>query len=663
MIKPVAYLEIEGEWAGSDLDLNRFSPIDDDNNFGNAYRGAVRLKEIETGAGRLSAAYRQRYNDSRFSFFDRPREVEYDRKWNLVGDLEGREQLNEGEIQFGFLQDSYGKVTGGLLKRNGYDGKRLAAELELNEQRIPVTNYHISYVETEDRMLGEEGSWLKQQGRLSYGFTGIGSGGVLTPKLLFEAEDRQVREVATDSLASRSLQFYEIGPGLSYERPKISAGVSVSYRHNRQPLRGTMQDESEGLLHSYSLDYEPGSHFSSRNELTFRRKRFSELFARERGRRDSRGIFLKSNNDIRLFSRAFTGQLLYEANTMSKAILQETFRKVGAEIGQYVWKDLNQDGIQQIDEFFPEQTPNEGLFIKQLVPSDELLPVVDLEARLRTTIDPSQLANRGARGTQQDFDLPHWVKKWKLQSLFELRESSESSNLSQIYLLQPDALLNDSTTINGLWFWRQELIWQPNNPLYGGRVRVSRNRNLSRSSLGLQRAGSREYAVEGRYRIRRRYELRTEIVYEEDRNVNEELASRNYDIRSWVVRPSLEATISRSFQNTVAMAFHRKKDFYPQQANAVQLVTIENDIRAYLWNRLQTTARAEWSYADAETTSSSLGLFELTDGAGEGSHWNWSVRANYRINQLIRASLNYDGRTIENGDPIHTVRMVVSASF
>ncbi|HET8865713.1 MAG TPA: hypothetical protein VFM80_08430 [Gracilimonas sp.] len=57
-------------------------------------------------------------------------------------------------------------------------------------------------------------------------------------------------------------------------------------------------------------------------------------------------------------------------------MLQETYIEAGPEIGQYTWDVIKNDGVRQIDEFFLEVSLNEGAFIRQYLPADELLPVI-----------------------------------------------------------------------------------------------------------------------------------------------------------------------------------------------------------------------------------------------------------------------------------------------
>ena len=135
-------------------------------------------------------------------------------------------------------------------------------------------------------------------------------------------------------------------------------------------------------------------------------------------------------------------------------MLQEAYIEVGPELGQYVWIDSNDDGVQQIDEFFPELSPNEGIFVRQYLPSDNLFPVIDLKARLRNELKPLKFL-----GDNEPID--HFLSNIQLRSRFDISENSTTEELSDIYLLKLKKFRNDSTTLQGRLIWEKELDMFP----------------------------------------------------------------------------------------------------------------------------------------------------------------------------------------------------------
>ena len=91
-----------GEWAVSDYDRNRFSDLDDGDNTDHSYLGGVQIDSLKTGTGLFSLKAERRYSGSNFEFFERTRDVEFDRKWNLTSFEQSQETTNELVTRYDF---------------------------------------------------------------------------------------------------------------------------------------------------------------------------------------------------------------------------------------------------------------------------------------------------------------------------------------------------------------------------------------------------------------------------------------------------------------------------------------------------------------------------------------------------------------------------------
>jgi hypothetical protein len=74
-------------------------------------------------------------------------------------------------------------------------------------------------------------------------------------------------------------------------------------------------------------------------------------------------------------------------------------------------------------------------------------------------------------------------------------------------------------------------------------------------------------------------------------------------------------------------------------------------------------ANAEVAHVALSGTAVGRAQFELTDGRGPGTSILWGLQGQYAVTDNLRATINYDGRIPATADPIHTVRVQVSASF
>jgi hypothetical protein len=651
-------IEVFGEWAGSDYDQNRLSGLDDENNMDLAYKGGLRIDKLKTGAGSISAVFSQRYEGRKFTYFERVKDVEFDRKWNLTSDRETQERITQGHTEWAITPQSSIDLEGGWIQRDSLDGNRQQVKVQSAEQGWPSVNYTIERISSDDRYLDQNGDWIRQRGQSQYSWeTGLGS---WIPNLGWEQEYREQRFTPTDTLTDQSLRFYDLKPGLTWRsnNDRWEIGTRYSYRYDQRIWEDRFQPYAQAWEQRYSLGYDHGSLFNTKNTVAFRDKDYTKRFEEGLQRTDSKGVLIRSESSTELKEGLFFGQFLYDVSTQRRALLQETYIEVGPEIGQYTWEDSNGDGIQQVDEFFPELSPNEGTFIKQFVPSDELYPIIDLRTRLQHRVIPARLWD-----ARRESGLKKLLANMQWNSTVEITESSTTDQLSDVYLLRLNTFRNDSTTLEGRLYWRQELRLFTQNPIWDVRATASQSDGVQQRTAGGESNRLDRYELYGSYRLNKRLVVEQRTGYSRNKRSSAGFDSRNFNIREWSLEPGADLLFSRNLQSSLTLSYINRVDQAENGGAEVDMWKITADARSFLFQKVQALARVEWRNVNLSGASSTLGRFELTDGAGTGNNWRWSLQANYRVNSLIRASLNYDGRTVQGRPPIQTLRMVVSAVF
>jgi len=649
------YVSISGEWAVSEFDRNRFSEVGNENNVGHAINGGLNISDIQTRLGVFSARAGQTYIGGQFEFFDRPREIEFDRRWNIQRVTENAEE-SESALYMNLAGESGSSLSvhAGRLTRDLFEGRRGEAGVEIIEPGLPYIYSNVSYVESRDDILARQGDWFRNRGqaRNTFGLPGFD----LTPFLNWETEKREQRSPA-DSLLPESLQFYDLNPGLQFDLSTLTLEGGVGYRVNQRPIDNELRRESVSRSQRFGLHYQPTARFRTSNSIHFRQKEFEDAFLDEVASPRSRGVLLRSATNYSLFDDLADGEFLYEANTERRALLQETYIEVGPEMGQYVWIDLNNDGIQQVDEFFPEVTPNEGTFIRQFVPSDELFPVIDVTLRSRNEFRLGEILARAAGA--DDIALQYLT----LNSLFEVRETSREENLSKVYFLNPSVMRDPETTISGQRFIRQRLSWRSAERTIEAAVAFNQTNTLFQRAAGVQESLNRDIGIEGEYQLTQPVRLLSSFRRLRNENFNSRFESRNYNITGFEVEPGFSLFISRSAQTEIRALYSQKQNTSPAGIASSQTISIENRTQLYLFERIQNRLRIQLRRTAIDGPVTGPAEFELTDGVGRGTNLVWSLNSDYRTTALVRLSLQYNGRTTTERQIIQTLRLVVSAVF
>ncbi|MBO6525027.1 MAG: hypothetical protein JJ971_14460 [Balneolaceae bacterium] len=642
-------IELYGEWAASGYDQNRFSTLDDGDNNDFSYLSGVRIHELNSGIGRISASVQRRYSGERFEYFERTKEVEFDRKWNISRNTQTREAINEASIQV--LPSSNTSIAGeyGFINQTDFRGYRQGAQLRSTEKGF-LLNYNQDWVRSEDELLNQKGEWFRQKGSI-----GKEIFEKWTPYIGFEQEKREERSLLSDSLLNTSFSFYEVGPGIRFNSTAIEVDASFLYRAEKRILDNEFRDQSSAMEQRLTFNYRPNNYIGTQNKIAVRSKDFTREFE-EQGSANRRGLLIRSVTDYETESDFLNGQFFYEANTQRRALLQEAYIEVGPELGQYVWIDFNEDGVQQIDEFFPELSPNEGIFVRQFLPSDELFPVIDLKARFRNEFKPFKFL-------REDSDLTRVLSNMELRSRIDIAENSTTEKLQDVYLLRLNTFRNDSSTVQGRLIWEKELDVFPAIPKTDVLIGYNESHSLNQRSTESVKLFSSVFFLNSSYQIAERTRLSTDLTSGFNRSESNRLSSRNFDIRSTTISPGVQTTLNRSWQTSFSVSYASKSDQAPVVPVNARILKIINSHRAFLWRKLQANARMELRSAYVKGSSSSLGTFELTEGTGSGTNLIWSFAGSYRASELIRISFNYDGRTVKERQDIHTLKLVVSAVF
>ncbi len=664
-VVPVRGVELFGEWARSLNDPNRLSPLDDGDDVGDAYVAGLRVDDLGVGLGRLSAQIRRRFTGTRFASFDRTRPVEFTRRWNLVsrgGDAGGGtvqtidETIDEAELTWAWTEASHLRGEAGRIDLGtAFRGVRQAAQVQLGEAGLPRLGYRVEYVSSTDSVQQEDGRWLRQLGAVRQPLLD----GRLEPRLEVEHERRRQRVLGTDSLAATSFAFVETRPGLAWTADGLELGGGLAYRAEQDWAAGRLREAATAWTVQANVAARTGRRFSTDATLGYRIKRYTPYFRRTERREDAESVVVNWNGRFQPLDRAVDANWFYEALTERTPTLQEIYYRAGPELGEYVWEDLNGDGLIQVDEMLPERTPNEGLYLRTFIPSDSLSSVIHVQARLRLNVEPARLWRTPRSFWQRG------LAQVSSRTTLEVQEKSRDPALARIYLLDLRRFRDSLNTLSGRLRVRQDLLLFRNRPRYGLDLTFSDLRGLTELAAGEEERMARQWRAEGRVRPGDAWALRLTLLRERERVLSASFATRRFDIRSLEVDPELIVNPTRSVQLTAGVAWSRKHEALGDRRG--RLIKVPLQARWARAQRLQATLRAEVADVRIEASDarplSGLAAYELTDGRGPGTSYLWALIGQYRINQYLRASLQYDGRAPADAPVLHTLRMQLSAVF
>ena len=649
-LAPLAGVEIFGEWARSALDLNRFSDLHGADDAGGAYLAGIRLLPQRLGAerfGTVALEARRRQIKAGFAPFNRIRPVEFGRRWNLDSRrssnfLQGDELSDEARVQWTVGSNSQAMAEAGRIRlADGFAGTRSAMQLQVAEGGIPRASWRRDFIRSQDPFLAEYGRWTRHHGLLEQPIRAV------TPGFEFERERRHMRPAGTDSLTAASHAFTELRPQIAWQQTDLTLGALVEIRREDRLEGGAPAGTDRTLTVESNFDVRPARTLRTEGRMGWRSKGLADG-----GRQQS--VVLRWSGSWQPRQRLMRLNWHYEALSERTPVLQEIFIRTGAEIGEFVWRDDNADGVVQIDEFVPETTQDEGVYVRTFLPSDNLMSVTGLQSRASLEFAP------GRRWRDAHAAWKSRLANVSTRTSLQIREKSSASRLSDVYLMRLSRFRSPEHTLRGLLNFRQDLFLFRNQAGYGIDASYRALRSLNALAAGIEVRQVNAVGGQAWVRPSPLWQARLRAEAEHKYTESETFASRSYDIRSWKAEPELLLSPGEVWRLTLAAAATIKK------ARAADVRTWRFPLSAAYSRAGKTsvTARLEGASITVDgAVPAGMAYYELTDGRGKGTSFLWSVTAWYQLTSTLRANLAYHGRSPEGTPVIHTVRMQLSAAF
>lgn len=651
-IKPFEDFILNLEYAGSIWDRNRFSSLDDGDNYGYATNIFLQMKpkEIQLGDlnfGKVGFSYKDRFVQSKFTSPDRFNEVEFNRNYNItLATEQADESLRELNVNLLPIDELDINSSFALLKRgDNFSANRYNNTVQLSDKKSYNAFYNFDYVSNKN--LGSKSHWLRQRGSASYQF------GIIKPGIDFLSEDKKDFRGNLDSLLSSSLKYYEFIPFVELrELSGITASVKLSLRNDYFPISGLMIRESQSIAQFYDLSYTGIREVNSSLNFTLRQKKYTKEF-KEKGFLDNETILIRSQSRFNFWSPA-SGDLFYEVSTQKSARLERVFIKVEKGLGNYIYiGDINNNGIADENEFEPALF--DGDFIMITLPTEELFPVIDLKTSTRWKIEFGKIISEPS--TFQKI-----LNSLSSETFWRIEENSRETDYKKIYFLNFSSFQNPATTIRGFNLIQQDIFVNENDPDLSFRLRFSQTKSMNQYSGGVERTYAREKSLRVRFRLVKEFSNQTDIINEHDNVYAPITSNRKRLINSNKIITDFSYRPERNIEVGFKIQAGRSEDSYPSNPTVIDnnAQTIRLNLSFAGSGRLR--IEVERSELIGNTNQNVL-PFELTRGNAIGKNYFWRFNFDYRLAANLQSTVNYDGRLLSGSKAVHTARAEVRAYF
>ncbi len=642
------------EGAFSNNDINTFSK----NNSGDDNGAAVKVAQnnsfplnADSTAVNLDVGIDYEFVTENFKEIERFRSVEFYRDWNLP---------QPEDIPQGFAQNQH--VAGaylGFSKENLGMIRYTASTFQAEDVYRGINNKLNASVDKGGFNAIFRGSLVNSEGEQSTSFLryhGIASQRIdnIRVGIEFDEENSQLMDSDRDSVLDGSFrwnwwQVFVTNADSSQNHYRVSYRYRYDYLPDTANSQLTRSNFAEDINFSLQLYSNPKHQFLTK--VTYRKLEVldEDIYTDPPeenilGKIDYQGLFIR---------RLLTWQTYYEVGS-GLEIKKEVVFDGPVEPGQgnYIWNDLNDDGIQQKNEFFLAPTPEEGIYNRLLLPTNEFERAYTNIYNQVIFLKPEVLLGN-KKGVLK---LLSYVSD---RFTYRIDKKSNEDNVYNPFQFnfESDSLLSlNNAILNTLYINRLGTV-------FGIEFNYSENNNRNLFVSGKETRASNAGGVRTRWNITNQFTLNAE--YEEQRSIanSENFSNRNYDIRSNFIRPEF------FFQPGVSFRLGLNYEYKEQKNSEVfgnQFAITKNagtEVRYNVAQKGSFQLNINYVLIDFSGENDPSITQEMLEGLLPGRNTTWNLLYQRNIGKYMQLSVNYSGRQSEGSQTVHLGGAQVRAFF
>lgn len=636
-------LQFDQELAWSVRDDNLFSPLDDENNQGIAWKGGLVVDSLFSifKHYHVTIFSNLEFTERYFQSIDRFRYIEFDRDWSFTAVDTSNQWLTRSGIQVRKNANQFAQYEFESRKRSEFfSGNRNT--LEFSERLGPVAIDGDYFLMNSDQETSRS-EWTRSATRLSWNMQFI------KPGYTYRTDQNQVLLTDRDSVISSAMNFRE--HVFFLEQPDSSKWqyrLAYSHRKDRLPQFGELVDFTNADNFLFTLS--SGGRQKIQVDFNYRETRDQinrETVDQLQGRLTTTNRFL--NNHIR--------------NNMSLAIssgreLEREFIYVTVNTGEgtHTWRDENMDGVQDLNEFYEAINPDERQYIKLFTPTDEYITA--FRNQYVHTLDISM-----PRSWKKHNGLKKTLSR--VSYLINFNLDNKTGNTSLATRLSPYAAFQEDA----------EVISRRN------RSRYTLFYNRTAAGLGLQFAYEalerRQLNINGfeaqdearwlgkvRLNLGEIYSVSLGLERASINNSSDFLMSRNFELTTWEVDPSLTWQPNRQFRLIGTYLWSQKENLAPEgNGENVRSSEWKGEVTYSRLQKGNLTTRLSLVNNRFEGEANSFLGYTLLNGLQPGQNLVLNLNWQQQLIDGLQMTLQYFGRKSGSNRLVHTGTFQLTAFF
>lgn len=641
------------ELAISNYDVNTFSPIGNANNQGYGVKyfidGKTPIKDSVKGISLLTLGSYEMISKG-FTQIERFRSVEFERDWNrsttLINDVQQIATLGLGIEKSKTYKALYKFNTFNELRN--YNGQQHMLNSFYDKKGLKGT-FDGSLLNS--KSIENNTVFLRQKGGISKSFNKKN----IVLGLFEEQEKSTFKALENDSLLTQSFHYFEWQAyANNADSSKTTYELKYINRTDWHPKNNAFKLASVGQSYIFSTGFNPSPGSTFKNTSTYRVLDIKDttLITQDA----DKSLVNRIEYSVRLLKGSIQLSTFYELGSGLEVKKEYSFIEVAPGQGSYTWKDYNENGIKELNEFEISVFSDQAKYVKVFTPTNEFVKTFNNQF--------NQLVNLNAPakwGTQKK-TLKKLISRFSNQTAYRIDRKTADSNLEDSF--NPFNNLNfDSTLVSLNSNLRSTFYFNRLDPKFGLDYTYQEPRNRQLLTNGFESRSNKSNAIRFRYNITRIFQLSGEALQGLKTNKSEYFNTRDFNINYTELEPKFTYQPNVAFKLILSFKYVEKVNNYNDSNNVVLNNNYGAELRFNEAGKGSFSAKINYIKINYNSDANTPVAFEMLDGLVPGNNITWNVGYQRTLANNMQVNFNYDGRKTEGNKTIHTGGVSVRAFF
>jgi hypothetical protein len=642
---------IKAELALSNHDLNLYSPYDNGDNQGYAYKVGIdnklNLNKTKKHPWQIVSIVNYEYLDQNFEGIERFRSVEFNRDWNIRSGNRKEQFLFDAGVRLQQKEQGYVQYQlKSFQMENDYSGLRNRLTANLNLARQWHIDFDGSLTQTDNQL--QKTNFIRHHLEINKSWKKIRLGANEM------AEDNRFTKSNTVSLTTQSYAFQEFQTYLeNADTLKNRFRLYYKWREDRVMNQNSLNRAM--LANEAGINMALLKSRKNKLKLTFSyRKLQIPDSSLTQVRPDETGLG-QIDHSLRLWKGALIANSFYQLGSVMEVEKEFSYIEVAAGQGVYSWTDYNGNGVKELDEFEVAAFADQANYIRVFIPGTNYVKSFGNQFSTSIMLNFARLWRRSNNKFLKG--LSHFANQLVYRSAHKTQSTDIWEIINPIY-----SDINNPQVLNLNTSFRNTFYFNRTHPKYGADISYRNNQTKLLMTNGFESRTLEEWQVRLRWNFARKWQINLRAGDGDKRSYSEFFSSRDFQIDYFDLEPNIVFQPNKYMRISVKYIYGEKQNrianYENVYRNSLALFAKYNLLKKGIVN-----GSIQYISLNYSGNQNSQIAYQMMDGLRSGDNYTWNISYQRTILKNLQLSINYNGRKPADTDVIHVGSVQLRAFF